>query len=231
MAKTFADYTGKVDQIIPGRNTSIVSDASRSAFITDAAEEFSDRVPQKKIKDYAGDGSTYSFTLPTDWEEGFSTILRIEYPADEYQDPFYLEEKEWDFWRDSAGAKKLRLKEITPSAGYTMRVTYTIKHVLPGTGTITVPDSYFLAYCYLAAAQIAAAHAAFYANTMNSSISADSVDYQSLTQKWISIQKECLKKFNELVGEGTAIEMADVDLDTTFAGSGLDYQTHPREFR
>ncbi len=236
MGLDLATIQAQVDYLIPGKDTNQVSAAAQSALIEAVSYTFSKDFPQELVADTTCSEGQYDFTLPTDWEEGVSSVLRVEYPADtgNTQEVYWLEPSEYFLYKSASTTTKLRLKETSASAGDKLRIHYSASHVWSGTTTrtSTVSAQNLEQYSFLAAARIAEAFAAWYAKTTQSSISADSVDYQSITQKWKSIAKGFMEEYNKAVTKSPVPAVARVDIDFQFAGSrNTDFLTHPKEFR
>lgn len=116
-----------------------------------------------------------SFALPNDWSSGFSNIERIEYPYDddsgdnETMDPrdFYVDEVNSLFW----------FRDQTPTAGDTLRMSYTTPHALPAASatqsTLTVPDIHLRGLVAYAAEKIQLAYAGELADQGGSEVGMD----------------------------------------------------------
>lgn len=99
-----------------------------------ALERYSHDKPDIAYKDVTGDGGNYYAIAAnlTSWSEGFSQVIKVEYPAatvasDEM--PVYLDPEDWDdsYW-DSSGVSPLRylyLPNHAPAATEKIRIQYT----------------------------------------------------------------------------------------------------------
>ena len=135
------------------------------------------------VRDYSGDGSTYEFALPADWDDTFSRVSSIEYPQG-YQDPEYLESDQW-FIYDTPAGRVLRLK-TTPASSETARVSYTRMHHVSSQQD-TVPECDKRAFCYLTASLIARNFESKYASHTESSLSADVINYRTKQRQYAEV--------------------------------------------
>ena len=145
MAKNIQDYRDKVKLLIRD-NAEILKQAGIDDAIRSSIDQYNIDKPHEKIDDITGDG-TYDYDIVSefsDWSEGFSQILRVEFPAGTSQDPDddLLDDTEWLIYDPGTGTKYLRFKDETPTSAQTIRVTYTIPHVLDDTAAnTTIPAS------------------------------------------------------------------------------------------
>lgn len=77
--------------------------------------------PQEKTAIISGDGG-YQYDLPDDWQEGFSYIISVIYPADDIL-PRRLEAGDYAVYK-SPGGLKLHFFQLTPQPTETIRITY-----------------------------------------------------------------------------------------------------------
>lgn len=204
--------------------------------ISAAVNIYSRDIPQVKISDLAGDGIAYSWNVPTDWQEDFSAIKAVEYPQGE--DPaIYLESEEWVIYLDlvaTVKTLKFRLLNIIPTASETVRLIYTAPHSVPATGNATIRDVDGEAFSHLAAALCLRALAAKHAQSSESTIGADSVDWSSKVDQYISLAKEYESLYRNHIGKGEEAQVkagsAIQDMDIRFAW-GSDFVFHPRRWR
>ncbi len=111
----------------------IISDLRRYRLIKAAVERYSTDRPDAETDEVTGDGGKYYAiaTAMTEWEEEFSFIKSIEYPAATVasdETPVYLTPEDWDenYWYGDA--RYLWLPNHTPAATETMRITYTVPY-------------------------------------------------------------------------------------------------------
>lgn len=140
------DYEIKMDQVLQDTEVEL-EDGPRQALIAEAVITYSTYRPLEIPLRVDGDGG-YSYNLPEDWEDGFSNILSIEYPAGE-QVPVILDPIRYQLYRDDTGLK-LRFLADTPGATEEFILTYTIRHTI-GVDDGTIPETDFDAVVNLAA--------------------------------------------------------------------------------
>lgn len=206
--------------------------------INEAVTIYSRPRPRRKIQTITGTGVAYTFAHPSDWEDDFSRVEQIEYPTGE-QAPEYIDANEYDGDRlQSDNTRKLQLfNEVIPNLD-TAYVTYTLRHVLTesGTPTDTIPAVDRDAVANLAAALCLRFLAAYYAQTSDSTIGAESIDYADKARQYQGLADDCerfyrahmgMPKDGALVGAASAVVDLDVDLQN---GAG-DRFFHPRRYR
>lgn len=235
MGKTLQQYRTKLDQVVKDSAGRMTQDA-RDAAVAEAVAEHSRHRPRLAVTDVAGDGSTYDIPLGAeggvaDWDEGFSVVRQVEYPAGE-REPVILERDTWTEYVTPTG-RVLRLLETTPQSGASVRVTWTRAHSVT-TLAGTVPDSEFDPVSNLAGSIAAAMLAAEYAQQGDSTIGADSVDHKSKSAEYTALARELRARYFKRMGitdergAGAASVSADWDLRM---GHGQDFLTHPKEWR
>ena len=171
--------------------------ADLTAAIEEAlAGRYSKDRPQVLLADLTGDGSQYEWAVAdiTDWQNGFSQVVRIEYPQGE-RTPNYLESDDWLIY-ESPTARFLRFV-FAPSNGKTARVHFTAPHAVDAA---SLPEADFYAVGALAAALAARRLAALYAQTGDSSIAADTVNYRSKSQEYLALARRLEKDYENLLG-------------------------------
>jgi len=145
-------------------------DADLRKALKDALRRYSKDAPLLKTQDYAGDGSTYDFSLPADFVTGFSTVVAVEYPQGQ-RVPVYLDIEDFVLYLDGS-TWKLRMLKITPQTNKTLRVFYTALH-----DSATLPESDWDAFCYLAASISCSALASKYVKSWDSTLPGDIINY------------------------------------------------------
>lgn len=156
----------------------LLSDVNYSSHVEGALRLYSGLNPHIKTATVPLAAGEYEYSLPADWESGFSAIYSIEYPAGN-QEPEYLA-------RDNylVGPSKWRFLDITPSAGESAVVTYSAVQT-----EATVPENALEGVAQLSAALACYAIAAKFAATTNPAVQSDSVDYRSKSDQWLSIAR------------------------------------------
>jgi hypothetical protein len=139
------DFEVKMDQVLQDTEVELKDDA-RLALIAEAVKTYSTYRPIEVPLRVDGDDG-YTYDLPDEWEDGFSSILSIEYPAGE-QVPVILDPLTYQLYRDDTGLH-LRFLADSPGATEEFILTYTVRHnVEVDEGTI--PESDFDAVVNLA---------------------------------------------------------------------------------
>ncbi len=229
-ANTIAKFIGNIRRLIQDTAEILKLDELEN-FIVEALSYYSKDKPYRAIHDITtGDGSTYQFALPDEWVQDFSYILSIEYPAGE-QVPVYLETGDYTVYQLTSTSYKIHFYSTVPGSGKTARVRYTLSYTLATIGNIPGQDQD--AFCLLSAALCCYAIARYYAQTSDSLIDADSVDYRSKGDEYARRGKELAQRYSNFMGkkEGTpsaAGGTKDWDTDYSFGG---DFLTHPRRGR
>lgn len=125
-----SEFLAQLDGLIGGDNSELAQ-VDRYRAVRGAVERYSHDRPDKRIDDVTGAATRYYelATALTDWSEGFSRVLDIEYPAHDVEDdaqPQYLDGDDWrdDYW--AADKRYLYLPNHAPAATETMRVTYSV---------------------------------------------------------------------------------------------------------
>ncbi len=236
MSMTKEDYLSRLETSLQDTAEEIQPD-DKSRLLSQAVLIYSKDRAREIVHEITGDGTAYDFVMPASWIDGFSNIIgQIEYPADDYQNPVYIEDDEWIFFRklvSSVTTKYIRFVTFTPGSGKKARIVYTTTHTLNDT-TNTIIDNDIEAVVALTATLCFWALAAKFAQTTSPSIDADVIDYQRKSDTYATLAKEKLAIYNSLMGlgaeaKGAAAASAGVvfkDLDISFPW-GEDYLTHP----
>jgi len=174
-----------------------ISEVDLESFIQEAVKDFSRFRPRILQVDFTGDGSAYQFTLPAEFEEGFSTIVNVEYPKGE-RIPRYLKPYEWIIYKDGT-TLKLHLLTVIPQATKIVRVNYTARHVLSdASSTIPVADeeTIIVGACALAA-QSLAAHAA---STQASALAEETINWLEKRVHYTTLAEEYRRIYQARLG-------------------------------
>jgi len=240
MSYSREDYLARLETTLQDDAEKLQPD-DKYRLLSQAAIIFSKDKPLTKIKEETGNGSAYDFSLPSDWCEGVSFIIgKIEYPADEYQTPLCIEAEDWMFFKKlvtvltvSTTTTYLRFLSFTPASGKKIRYEYATLHTI-NEATNTINDSDIEAVIVLTAALCFWALAAKFAQSTDSTLEADVIDYQRKSDLYTTLAKEKMAIYNSLMGlgveaKGTAAASAGIavkDLDIAFSWSE-DMLTHP----
>ena len=160
------------------------------------AGRYSKDRPQRSVADLAGTGTQSEWTLAgiPGWEEGFSLISAIEYPQGE-STPAYLDDGEWMIYEAPSG-RGLRFA-FPLSNAKTARIIFTSPHA---TDASSLPVADFYAVGALAAALASRRLAASYAQTGDSSIVADSVNYRSKSGEYLALARRLEQDYENYLG-------------------------------
>lgn len=236
MAMTKEDFLTRLETALQDSAEKLQPD-DKNRLLSQAVLIYSKDRHREIIHEITGDGSAYDFAMPSDWVEGFSTIIgRIEYPADDYQNPVYIEDDEWMFFLKlvaSVTTRYIRFTTFTPASGKIARLIYTVPHTL-NDDTNTIVENDIEAVVSLTAALCFWALAAKFAQTTDPTIDADVIDYQRKSELYGTLAKEKLATYNSLMGLGEEAKNAAAasagvifkDLDIAYPW-GEDYLTHP----
>lgn len=216
-------FLAQVDFILSADDDELAFD-SRAAFVEAAIERYSHDRPREAIKDITGDGGNYyAISNLTGWSEGFSQVLRIQYPAPTVasdEAPVYLDPDDWDddYW--DATTHYLYFPNHAPAAADKIRVRYTVPYT-PTLNAYSTPDADFHAICNLAASYCAQAIANKYSRTNDSTIAADSVNHMERSERWASRARELMKLYERHMGTDS-----ESDRERP-AGEFVDWDTRP----
>jgi len=228
---TRQDYITAIGHLVGGELP--LGDAEKIFAINAALKKYSGHRPRIVVEDEAGNASfDYALTLLAEWTDGFSVIKSVEYPVDDTNEtPSVLSEDAWAIYRKPAG-KALRLLEDTPETTESLRITYTALHACTDSAC-TVPSYDEEALQILAASIFCDMLAAYFAQTQDSTIQADSVDHKSKASEYAARARAYRKMYFDHLGvkEG-GTPAASVTKDQDAAGSWAgDHATHPRRYR
>lgn len=195
---------------------------TRDAAIAAAVATYCRHRPLLKVATLTGDGTAYDFAVPTDWEDGVSSIVSIENPVDK-QEPEVLDEAGYRIVRHpTTGLPRIRFISLVLASAEKAYVNYSVSHTLSGT-TDTIPVADRLAVAKLAGAECARMLAAYYSQTSDATYGADTVNYRTKGQDYLALAKALELAYREHVGavEGFAPASVAGDLDVdlqNFAG-------------
>jgi hypothetical protein len=228
MSRSFGQFQTQRDVVLQDAAGKL-SLAARDALLVQAmVQRYSADSPQKLVKDVVADGTSL-VPLPTEFEDGFSIVSRIEYPIGSVP-PNVLLDESWQMYRSPTGLKVM-FTGTTPTNGTSVRVSLTARHIDDGS---TVPDADFEAVCDFAAALGFEALAAFYAQTGDPSLLADTVNYRTKSQEYLGLAKAARKRYFDHVGVteddkgAQSPAAASVRSIHEELGAGIDRLTHPR---
>lgn len=228
---TKQDYIDAIDSLAGGEIP--LGDGDKDLAIGMAMKAHSKHRPRILVEDFDGDGGfDYALSGFAAWAEGFSVIKTVEYPVDDDDEtPDVLQDDGWIIYETPAG-KFLRFLENTPTAAEDLRVTYTAFHTCTYSACTveTFDEEAIQALC---AAYFCDMLATYYAQSIDSTIDADSVDHASKSRNYASRANSYRKVyFNHLgIKEGqtpAASVTMDQDKKASWAGDKL---THKKGYR
>lgn len=210
--------------------------ATRNQAIQSAVQLHSTYVPNIKVSSLTGVSGNQRAT-PTSWIDDVSVILKIEFPAND-KPPTYLEEDEFFLNQSPTGSTKYQIQftNSVPTTNERFRVFYSIPHKLGATASInTIPDNHQYALANLAASIACSQLAAFYSQTSDSLIQADSVNAQQKNPNYLQLSRQYRKDYftyfrideKDQVKAGGLI--GDIDRLTSFGGQDFFY--HNKRWR
>lgn len=210
-----------------------LDEAEKILAISMAMKEHSRRRPHVVVEDEDGDGGfDYAVTLLASWATGFSVIKTVEYPVDDDDEtPDILQDDTWMMYEKPAG-EYLRFLEDEPSATETFRVAYTALHTCTD-AACTVEAFDEEAVQALAAAHFCNMLSAYYAQTQDSTINADSVDHSSKGREYAARAKMYRKIYFDHLGvkEGGVLPASvtrDQDKKASWASDKLTHKSKHR---
>lgn len=238
MSLTRDDYLSRLQRSLQDVGEFLQPDDD-AVFLNQAVLIYSKVRPRKKAYELTGDGSAFDFAMPSDWVEEFSIIPeKIEYPVDDtVQSRSFLDAEDWELFRKLVSGETvlyLRFKTFVPQSGRIARYVYTCPHTL-NTSTSTIKDHDSDAVLALAAGLCYWALSARFAQSSDSTIQADVIDYARKSELYRDLAIEKMNLYKSLMGLGSgkdsvAAASAGVsikDLDITYPGNLGDYLTHP----
>ncbi len=234
MSKLLADYEAKVVKCVSddAEQLGSTSPDRYDKFIDEAIAGYSRSKPRTLVKDWTG-ADTYDYAMPSTFIEGFSRVVTVENDIGDQQ-PSIVDDREWTVYRSATGTLVLRLLDRTPGASETVRMTYTGVHTVDAS-TGSIPDIDFDAVCNLACAGACRAMSARYSEKLDSSISADSINFRSLAKEWADLAKAYQAAYREHLTDPEmgrpACMTLNLDARAISSGTGRDFLFHERRNR
>ena len=193
---------GIEDEYIVGIEQRIHDDESRlsaasvQACLLDALAEYNRRRPNQARDEQTGDGS-YFLDVPDDWEEGFSTLIRLD-ELDSEDVPTEIRRNRIQLEQRPSLAPRLMRTYGYFEIGVTYRVAYTLKHTITAHSS-SVPSEDKGAVMDLAASYACTRLAAAYAQSVDPQIGTVTIDYKSKTQEYRQLAKDYLAAFDRVM--------------------------------
>ena len=221
---TRQDYINALNLLVAGSNLPL-GEPEKVFAIGAAVKKYSSPRPREIAEDETGNGTqNYALSLLADWSEGFSGIKDVEFPVDTL-----LDDDDWSLVLKPAG-RYMHLVD-SPAVTETIRIYYTTLHTCTD-DACTIPAYDEEAVQMLAAAYFCEMLAAYYAQTQDSTIAADSVDHKSKAAEYQARARAYRQNYYNHLGvkEGEK-PAASVTKNQDMDGSFGDRLTHGRRFR
>ncbi len=205
-----------------------VEEADYADLVSAALARYSKDRPLTSFADFAGDGVTFDFPLPGDWDDSLSIVRAVEYPQGERK-PSYLRRSYWTIYGKGTPAEKFRLLYHTPQKGKKLRLFYTLGHTA-GDARTSVPGNDLTAVAWLAASEGCHLLARRFAQSSNPTLAADSVDYPNKAREYTRLARELERKYQTHIGqkegEVAGPTGASLDWDGLLSMRRGEYFTH-----
>ncbi len=195
MAVTLTNLLSRTNQLLKFTDTTNLTTADRRDLIVKAIHEYSVRRPYFGMyAETAGSNSWY--TLPSDFEDGFSSMLEIEYPIQ--QTPKSIINQ--DYWYidtmivSGSAVRVLRFSSRAPTNTETFWLKYTKRHTFDSSDNSTVPNADEIGVAYLCCSLFCAALADHFASRADGNLTEVEVpglttrkdEYQSMASTWFA---------------------------------------------
>jgi hypothetical protein len=202
----YSDYIDAISDKVRDDAASLDASQMKQA-LQSALAEHSRSSPLKLAFSVTGDSTGLQLLAPmfgAFWKPGYTDIEFIEYPVAN-PIPVYVRDEEWMVYDDGTAqdGSNLRLKfvSIKPSPTEQFIVTILAQLERPEVGAQNFPDTQriFEALTALAASHAATMLAAKFAATTGSSISADVVNYNDKSARYVTVARQYRRAYNLLV--------------------------------
>lgn len=223
------DYQTLVDSLVRD-DTGKITPSDRDEAIQRAVERYSKDRPRTHVEEIvAADG--HFQVLPPNWEADFSSLQSIEHPVGEYP-PSYLDIGSYGMYH-APGANVLQIAVRAGfSAGDTVRIGFTIRHVVDASSDSTPSQDREAIACW-AGAVLLDQLASLFSGDSDSTIQADVVDHGSRAGEFARRAKALRTRYYDELGIDPKRNVAHgvvVDLDWRDS-RGRDRLTHPGRYR
>lgn len=231
---TLSDYLDALDDLAPGEHPVDETELNnrKTKAVNKALEIHSRHKPRIIVEDIAGDGGNeYALSSLGYWENVFSWLIHVEYPADEGNHPGVLSRDSWALYEKPTGPVLLFL-DMTPDTGRSIRITYTGRHFI-NDSSCSVAASDEEAVQSLAACLYCKMLSATYALDQDGTITADSVDQNGRSRKYLELAKTyCSEYFDHMgIREGKPKPVSLIQDQDVIYPWGVDRLTHPKKWR
>lgn len=243
MAYIFQDYINRISALISDDANKLTKtpDGDLDAMLKQAVAIYSNDKPHYIKRQITSTGATYYNidTILTDWTHNVSRIQSVEYPIG--NTPPTLMEEGVDYYLFDDGTNQdgssLNIYFLyVPSNGEKFTVEYRIDLTLTRDST-PAQNFYFnsidfASICFKGAELACLSLASHYAQSLDTTISADSVSYTNMTAKYQSLARDMRRQYNQLVfgsEDATSVvkpAIIDVDIDLPSQSSGGTFLFH-----
>jgi hypothetical protein len=202
-------------------------------------QRYSKDRPLYLVSDVAGTG-TAMMPMPVapgsqfgTFDPLFSEIKKIEYPIGQIPDEDVRSE-DWEIYRSPTGYQ-LVLSAYVPQVGQSARLTWTAQHAPDGS---TVPQVDFYAVCDYAASLALEAMAARASQFGDNTMGADSTNYRSKAQEYVSLAAKIRKRYfnhmgieENVSGVESKAAISTGNLRNIMGTAGVDRLVHGKDTR
>lgn len=202
-------------------SASVGESPARLDAIAQARAEYEQSFPLEKVVQVAGAGA-FDYLVSANFAgyvDGWSNFLQIVYPYDATDQILEgLDAEDYGLVRLPAGLY-LRFMRATPAAGENFLAWYTAQHTLTA-ATSTIPPAHDDALAELAASYCCEKLASIYAQSIDATLQADTVDRRGVVDYYRSLAKDLRKTFEAMaaVSPPSRAGLAVADLNPSFSG-------------
>ena len=224
------EFNTEVDDLIQDQRAALAT-GSVDRQIKIALSRYSRDRPNEDVKEFAGDGGKYYAltTALTTWEEGFSSIRMIEYPAATVasdEQPQVLEDEDWAIFKD-ATAKYLYFPNHAPASTETVRVWFSVPYAFSSDPlAVDIRDEDFYALCWLSASFCCDILAAYYATHVDLADGTLQAKRGKLTEKYQILAKKYLANYQDHLNLSDDLAAAGVIAEWDVKPRGREYAFH-----
>lgn len=212
-----------------------LTDTEIGTFLAQATRRYAMDRPLVTVEDSTSVG-TVDVPLPTAWEDGFSVMLRVEYPISTTGTIYLVDQRSWSIYR-APGGPSLRFSSAI-TTGEDVRCTFTTSPTLDAVAAnSTLPDADFLNVCDLAVSISADAIANGYGFTHDPVIATDVTNYRTKVDEWQSIAKRYERRYQDAMRITTAQGASAIPVAGTWinwdlgSSDGKPRLTHDARYR
>ncbi|URX63259.1 hypothetical protein KR767_04100 [Luteibacter anthropi] len=191
---TLADYQTRVADLVRDRDA-VITDVQRDDAVRAAFARYSAVFPRPVVVDLVSTGGQ-RIELPGGFTSE-STVVALEYPVGQIP-PIELPLSEVRVY--TAPTQRLLDLPLVTRNGDVLRMTYTAAHLVDGIDDTVLP-AHRQAVASLAASMLCGQLVSYYSSEMESTISADAVNYKDKAQRFRQRAKDLEATFVDVVGD------------------------------